>query len=84
MHKCEFSKLDGPVKKCNARVSYVAKVCKGHRQDNLPPEFNFDREITYHLHIVYMLVLVLVDHALVNKVGWQNNSLILAPNLSVV
>ena len=43
--------------KCNARVSYVANVCKGHGQDNLPPEFNFDREITYHLHIVYMLVL---------------------------
>ena len=49
-----------PVKKCNLTVSYVANVCKGHRQDNLPPEFNFDREITYHLHIVYMLVLV--DH----------------------
>ena len=60
MHKCEFSKLDGPVKKCNARVSYVANVCKGHRQENIPPEFNFYREITYHLHIVYMLVLV--DH----------------------
>ena len=40
-------RLPWPVRKCNARVSYLANVCKGDRQDSLPPEFNFDREISF-------------------------------------